>query len=334
MPEPSLLPVVRLPQLVSTRNALPSPAEVYLSALGPGSRRAMRASLAVIAEAAAPGRPVEFFPWHELRYEHTQALRARLAERYAPATANKALCALRGVLKECWRLGRMSAEHYHRAADVKGVLGQRLPAGRMLASGEVRALFESCGAESGPRARLDAALLGLLVGVGLRRAEVVALEVADYDASAGELRVRGKRNKERLVPVVNGAADALTDWIAVRGNAPGPLFCPVHRSGRISLRSMTSQAVYARLLRRAAVAGVRKFSPHDLRRTNISTLLDAGADISSVQRLAGHANVATTMRYDRRGEQAKRKAAQLVHVPYRGPSTAVARGSPGAAPAE
>jgi site-specific recombinase XerD len=78
----------------------------------------------------------------------------------------------------------------------------------------------------------------------------------------------------------------------------------------------TNQAIYNMLRKRAFEAGVKGFSPHDLRRTFVSDLLDAGADIATVASMAGYANVQTTARYDRRPEEAKRKAGRLLHVPY------------------
>jgi integrase len=210
----------------------------------------------------------------------------------------------------------MSAEDFHRAADVPTIKAQTLPRGRALSSGELRALFESCadGTKAGVR---DAALMAILYAGGLRRSEAVSLDLADYQPETGALTIRGgKGRKDRIVYASNGSADALADWISLRGSEPGALFFPVNKGDRIIPRRMTDQSILWLVRRRAEDAGVSRFSPHDLRRTFVSDLLDAGADLSTTKRLAGHASETTTGKYDRRGEAAKKRAAQLLHVPY------------------
>jgi len=257
-------------------------------------------------------------PWPSLRYSHAQAIRTVLAERYAAATANRLLSALRGVLKASFLLGLVGAEEYQRAVMVKAVTGESLPAGRELTPGEISALMADCENDPSPAGVRDAAIIALLYSCGLRRAELVGLLLADYDPETGALVVRGKRNKERKAFVINGAARALADWLAVRGAQAGPLFCAINKGGRIIPGQLTAQALYNLLAKRGESAGLKNFSPHDIRRTFASDLLENGADIATVAKMMGHASVNTTARYDRRPDAEKRKAAGLLHVPYHG----------------
>ena len=231
------------------------------------------------------------------------------------------LSALRGVLRECWRLGYMNANAFQRAADLSTVRGTRLPRGRALSAGELRGLFRACAADAAPAGRRDAAILGILYSAGLRRSEAVDLDVDDLEPETAMLRVRrGKGHRERLAYMPRGTDRALAAWLEVRGQNRGPLFKPINKGGRILDRRLSDQALVYIFRKRAQDAGVGEFSPHDLRRTFISDLLDAGADIANVQKLAGHAQVTTTARYDRRGERSRKKAAELLHVPFRAAS--------------
>lgn len=296
-----------------------NPALVYLAGLtSKDSRRTMRNALDTIAGILTSGEADALTtPWSQMRFQHANMVRSALIERYAPATANKMLSALRGALKASWRLGQIDGETYHKAIDFKPVKGETLPAGRNISASEINALLGVCANDDTAAGIRDGAIIAVMRACGLRRAELVNLDLADYNAATGEMVIMGKGNKQRLAPVVNGAADALADWLTVRGSETGPLFLPIRKGGKVLAGRLTTQAVYKVLAKRAGQAGIADLSPHDFRRTFAGDLLDAGADISTVQRLMGHEDVTTTQRYDRRPEEVKRKAAELIHVPYR-----------------
>lgn len=306
---------------------------VYLARLAPGSRRAMRGALQTIAGIVSGGAlGADALPWGDLRYQHTAAIRAILAQKYAPAMANKCLSALRGVLKEAWRLKHIETEDYQRAVDIGPVKGERLQAGRMLSRGELQALFIACATGNGAAGARDAAILAVLAGAGLRRSEVVGLDRADYDAKTGSLAVRlGKGNKARETFAGPDTREALDAWLEFRGDDAGPLFFPLKRGrpkkdgeamGRgldwdaAKVRRLRDQSIMDILLKRLDEAGLDSASPHDLRRTFASNAIDRGGDLSTVQKLMGHASPQTTARYDRRGDETKKRVAGLVDLPY------------------
>jgi site-specific recombinase XerD len=253
-----------------------------------------------------------------IRYQHTSAVRSWLIDRYAANTANRMLSALKGILKECWRLGDMSHPDYARATDLKLVRGQGETRGRALESEELQKLFDVCQGDPTPAGIRDGAILGILFGVGLRRAELVALDLGDYDQSKGLITVLGKGNKKRLGHAVEQVAVLLDNWVNVRGAWDGPLFCPINKGGKLTKSRFTPQGLALVVKKRAAEAGVTNVSCHDFRRSFATTMLSRGADIATVQKLLGHASLTTTALYDKRGEGTKLEAARLLFAPNAG----------------
>ncbi|YAF99536.1 MAG: tyrosine-type recombinase/integrase (plasmid) [Nodularia sp. CChRGM 3473] len=294
------------------------PAAVYLSGLAIGSKSTMVGALNAIASLLTNGEcDAMTLDWSALRYQHTAAVRTALMQRYAPATANKMLCALRRVLKEAHRLELMDASDFAKAVDFPSVKVRKKLRGRALSPAEITALMQACTEDTTPQGARDAALIAILRGAGLRRAEAVNLDLKDFLADTNCLEVRGgKGGKDRTVYLPTVATAVVSDWLAVRGRKPGPLLCPIRKGGEVQLRRMTPQAVLLILRKRATLAGVDPFSPHDFRRTFCSDLLDSGTDIVTVQKLAGHATPATTSKYDRRGEETKRKAVEKLDISY------------------
>lgn len=263
--------------------------------------------------------------WAAMRADHVAALIAQLravsGAELAPASKALALNALKGAAKAAWRAGTMDTDTYERIRDVKPPKGTRAPAGRDVDAGERANLIRAAAADKSPSGARDVSMLALLMATGIRRAELVGLSMASMTTNGDTLALKliGKGDKERTVYVTNGALAALRDWLTVRGDAAGPLFCRIDKSGAIfTAHRLTTTAAHKIIQKRARLAGVDDVTPHDFRRTLAGEMLDNGVDIVTVAATLGHADIKTTQRYDRRGERAKMAAASTIHVPYRG----------------
>jgi integrase/recombinase XerC len=154
------------------------------------------------------------------------------------------------------------------------------------------------GAESGkfprPHPQRDQALLEMLYGCGVRVSELVGMNLSDVDFSAGWVRVRGKRKKERQVPIPEQALSILKSWIEVRSAQPGELAIFVnHRGKRLTDRGASLIVkMYS-----VALLGDSAMHPHSLRHAYATHLLRAGADLRAIQELLGHASLSTTQKY-------------------------------------
>lgn len=306
--EPSAL--AKSTQLLGSRDPVTAFLSRYLS---PEGRRVMGSSLRTVAKHLS-GQHCEdprTFPWASIRYEHASALRAKLAGK-SHATGNRLLTALRGVIDECANLKLMSREEAAEVIRVKALKREGKEVGRTLTVAEIVLLYASC--DVSPLGRRNAAVLALAASGGLRRAEVCGLDLEHWDGTSGGVKVLGKGNKWRSVYLSPNGKAAVESWLLVRGLGAGPLLFAVNKSGVLQTQRLTEGGVYDMLAELGLKAKVADFTPHDLRRTFATHLLDAGVDALTVSKLMGHASVQTTMGYDKRGEGAKQEA--VTHLKY------------------
>jgi integrase/recombinase XerD len=218
-------------------------------------------------------------------------------------SAARAVVAVRGLHRFALLDGLVSDDVAHEVRPPTPA--RRLP--KAVPVETVVALIEAAGALEGPRGVRDRALLELLYGTGARISEAVGLAVDDLDRGQAAVRLAGKGGKERVVPVGSYALRAVEDYL-VRGRPAlaaagrgglrgGPLFLNV-RGGPLSRQS--AWAILRAAAERAAGAGgvdPSAVSPHTLRHSFATHLLDGGADVRVVQELLGHASVTTTQVY-------------------------------------
>lgn len=238
---------------------------------------------------------------------------ARLQERgSARTTMARRASAVRGFY-------RWATQHGWVDKDPAQALRSPRPARQLptaLSQAEVTELFaaavSAAGETEGPLARRDVAVLELLYGTGMRVGELCGLDLDSIDRDRGTVRVLGKGNKERTIPVGRPALRAVDEWVRVRGEV-------MARTTNALLLGARGDRLNPRVARRIvhtaleAVPQAPQLGPHGLRHAMATHLLEGGADLRSVQEMLGHASLATTQIYTHVTNDRLRQAFQQAH---------------------
>jgi site-specific recombinase XerD len=268
------------------------------------TRRAYRVDLRQFADwAGALGlSPADVDVKHIRRY-----MAALSGAGMAPSTSARKLAALRALFNSQREHGEIAQSPAELVSAPRRA--QRLP--RVLRAADAAALLDAIPAAS-PLQRRDRAIFELAYSCGLRAEELVAVGVDDLDHDGEQLRVEGKGRKTRFVPVGEVALQALADYLA---RARPQLADAARREQALFLsktgRRLSTSDVRRRLrvwARRAGVESAAALSPHALRHSFATHLLDGGADLRSIQELLGHASLSSTQIYTR-VESARLKSA-------------------------
>jgi len=318
-----------LPILRGEASIYANPVDTYLSGKSEATKRMVKSHMNKVA-VLFDYEDYQHTPWGSIQYEHLQTLIGVLQQqKHAHTTINAIISAVRGTVRAAMGMKLMSADDYQRLMLVKMVSGVRLPTGRMMSQGEIKALVDAClndylkiksknnnnAPKQSPAAYRDLAIFGLMYIGGLRRSEVADLNTEDIDFELKEARVIGKGNKERMLFLDDGTVTAVKQWLSLRGDHDGALFYRVLKNGKIQAGRLSDQAIYNVVKKRQSEAGISEISPHDFRKTFISTILEETGDLRMAQALAGHSDPKTTASYDRREMKEMRKAAGSLHFP-------------------
>ncbi len=235
------------------------------------------------------------------------AYKAHLVERgLSPATVNRRLAALRSLVKLARILGAVPWTLEVQNAKAQPYRDTRGP-GRV----GFRAMLEQLDGRDNPKARRDRAILRLLYERGLRRGELVGLDLEDVDLQAPAIAVLGKgRSAKETLTIAPSTAAAIAAWLEVRGIAPGPLFTNLDHGH--APRRLTGAGVYDVVRELGAAAGLR-VRPHGLRHAAITEALDrTHGDLRAVQRFSRHRDLRLLLVYDDNREDLGGKVARLV----------------------
>ncbi|MGY2796136.1 integrase/recombinase XerD [Ewingella americana] len=288
--------------------------DAYIGGLAPSGRRGITSLLNRSASILKRGADADNSPWEELNFAAVAKVRAALLDDgYAVSSVNMALSAMRGMAQTAFNLNCLDAETLARIRSVKRVNGDIQRKGRALEKQEIRALIQA--AKQHPqtvRRCRDTAIVLMLCGTGLRAGELVKLDRRDYNNAVLTVR-QGKGRKYREIHVADTVDKAIRAWLKVSANeTDSALFSRIQRNGKVVSQPLTTTGLTGILAELQQTSCIARFTPHDMRRTFITRLLEQGVDINTVRQLAGHSDISTTTRYDYRDVGMKISASKRI----------------------
>jgi integrase/recombinase XerD len=280
-----------------------NPAQLYIASLNTKQSRqtgvqAMKRLLKVFSQSDADWWS---FPWWKVTAQEATMAQNTILSRYSPSTARLTMCALRRILKQCYRLRLMTAEDHLRAVDLDRITAESAPAGRMLKKEERSALIAYADTLGGDYGAMVAAIFATALGGGLRREELARLGVQPVAPVGATIRFMGKRSKVRDQRLPQWATDRLRAWLAVRGERSSKTMFLRTQGRHLKDVGPSVWSIWSLIVETGKAAGVAPFTPHDLRRTYGSRMLDL-ADLSLTRKALGHDSIETTALYDRRDD--------------------------------
>jgi len=249
--------------------------------------------------------------WSALRSDVLEGFVTSLQDRgYSTATVGRKVAAARSFLHFLFAEGVIASELTDWLRQPK--VSKRLP--HTLTREAVQRLLDAASVEETPLALRDRALLEILYATGMRASEMLSLRVGNVDLANGTVLCMGKGGKERLIPLYPAARDCVRRYIEegrpflLRETAEKTLF--LNNLGN----ALTRQGLWFLVQHYAQAAGLEEaVTPHTLRHTFATHLLDGGADLREVQQFLGHANITTTQIYTEVSSQRKREAYDRAH---------------------
>lgn len=286
------------------------PVDIYLGRLAESGRRSMSSQLRQVTKFMKWEGHLNECLFYCLSYSDLELIKRNcIAEGKAARTINHLIQGLRAIAKIANHLDLISDKQLKPFLTISLLNTQPSERGTALDGNDVIKLISAMKTDNSSKGKRDLALLSVLLSSGLRRSEIVKLMMQDIDfESKSVLVVKGKGNKKRVQFLPDWSFEVLIEWLNCKPDKSNFVFTSTHKT-QIA-KPLSTATIYQIVTHNTKSILGFKCSPHDLRRTFVTELLNQNVDIATVSKMAGHANISTTQIYDKRGDEALIRAAK------------------------